>query len=94
MPRRNGTGPMGYGRATGRGFGFCTGAYPRRYGAGIGQRFGRGIGCRGLYKGFGGYIDDEVDFSSSEKEWLLNQKEFLERELKTINHDLENLNEE
>lgn len=37
MPRRNGTGPMGYGPKTGWGRGYCrVGTYPRRLGYGFG----------------------------------------------------------
>jgi len=35
MPRFNGTGPLGYGPRTGRGFGPC----------GMGMGYGRGFGC-------------------------------------------------
>lgn len=35
MPRRNGTGPMGYGPMTGRGMGYCRGGYGRGLGWGM-----------------------------------------------------------
>ena len=40
MPRRDGSGPMGYGPLTGRGMGFC--ARPSGYGMGWGYGMGRG----------------------------------------------------
>nr|WP_319474141.1 DUF5320 domain-containing protein [uncultured Sphaerochaeta sp.] len=42
MPKRNGTGPMGYGPMTGRGMGYCRGGVG--YGMGRGAGFGRGLG--------------------------------------------------
>ena len=50
MPRRDGTGPMGAGSMTGRGFGLCTGANAVKYGAGLGMGLGLGLACR---RGFG-----------------------------------------
>lgn len=40
MPRRDGTGPLGYGARSGKGMGFC------RTGFGYGQAGGRGYGHR------------------------------------------------
>ncbi len=51
MPRRDGTGPMGAGPATGRGFGPCTGYSGMGTGVGFGRGFDRGFGMgigRGL----------------------------------------------
>lgn len=46
MPYRDGTGPMGRGPMTGRGFGYCgAGAgFVPGYGMGYGRGFGRGMG--------------------------------------------------
>jgi len=44
MPRLDGTGPLGYGAMTGRGFGSCCS------GLGSGRRFGRGYGFRNFTK--------------------------------------------
>ena len=58
MPGRDGTGPMGMGRATGRGAGDCTGsaardaANPVGFARGFGRGFGLGRG-RGLGRGYG-----------------------------------------
>jgi len=41
MPRFNGTGPLGYGPATGRGMGYCTGF----------RGWGRGFGAFGQFRG-------------------------------------------
>lgn len=49
MSRKNGTGPMGAGPATGRGFGPCTGYSGA--GTGFGRGFGRGFGM-GMGRGF------------------------------------------
>ena len=59
MPRRDGTGPMGTGSMTGKGYGLCTSANAARYGVGLemgsgpgpGPGPGPGLGCR---RGFGG----------------------------------------
>ena len=42
MPQRDGTGPMGQGPLTGRGFGPCEGTRPFGRGRGFGRGFGRG----------------------------------------------------
>ena len=52
MPRLDGTGPAGFGPATGRGLGYCTG-YPVGYRRGFGNRpymgFGGGRGYRNRF---------------------------------------------
>ncbi|MDP8218647.1 MAG: DUF5320 domain-containing protein, partial [Candidatus Theseobacter exili] len=60
MPGGNGTGPMGMGRMTGRGAGFCAGYSTPGYskpvpGRGRGLGFGRGAygRGRGFLRGFG-----------------------------------------
>lgn len=53
MPGLNGTGPMGQGPATGRGFGYCVNEYPVFAGRGGGRGMGRGRGM-GFGRGFGG----------------------------------------
>lgn len=92
MPGRDGTGPMGMGQMTGRGFGFCGNKfYGRRncYVMGFGRR-GYGFGPKygaGYESGPGYGFKQNV----TEKEFLQNQKEFLESQLKLIVSELEDL---
>lgn len=86
MPGRDGTGPIGRGAMTGRGFGLCKDANPTVYGGraswfGQGFRFGRGYRCRG---GFGWGFENQ-------KEMLEDQKVFLEDRLDAIKKQLEEL---
>lgn len=78
MPRRDGTGPMGAGAATGRGLGFCSGVNAAGYGAGF------GFGCR---RGFG-IIQTSP---KTQKEILQEQKSLLENRLRIIDNQLENI---
>lgn len=87
MPGRDGTGPMGRGAMTGRGFGICTDVNASEYGTGFG--FGRGLGLgrgfdcrRGLGWGFA---------SKTKKEFLADQKKFLEERLNMVSKQLEEL---
>lgn len=82
MPRRDGTGPMGMGAMTGRGFGYCnsykTPSFIGRMGLGVGT--GRGF-CRFPYN---------YNLSPEEKkEMLIRQKDVLENQLETIKKQLE-----
>ena len=88
MPRRDGTGPMGRGSMTGRGFGVCTGAKASGFGRGMGM--GLGLGFRGCRRGFGfsGVTVNNVA-STSDKECLAEQKDLLEKRLELINKQLE-----
>ena len=43
MPRLDGTGPMGWGSMTGRGFGYCAGVDTFRYARGFRRGFGRDL---------------------------------------------------
>ncbi len=94
MPGRNGTGPMGMGQMTGRGFGFCGNRfYGRRNcyemsfgrrGFGYGARFGVGYGYGSRY----GFRND-----MTEKEYLQDQKEFLESQIELIEREIDDLND-
>ena len=59
MPRGDRTGPMGMGRMTGRGAGYCAGfavpgyANPMGYAGGFGYGFGRGRGFRRMFNATG-----------------------------------------
>ena len=88
MPRRDGTGPMGCGSMTGRGFGVCTGGNVNGFGRAMGM--GLGLGFRGCRRGFGfsGVTVNNVA-STSDKECLAEQKDLLEKRLELINKQLE-----
>lgn len=75
MPRRDGTGPMGYGPQTGRGFGLCQRGFGRGPGMGFGRRFGMG---RGFY-------NEPVQLTKEE------QKRILEAELKNIEDEKQSI---
>lgn len=92
MPGRDGTGPMGAGPMTGRGFGFCTGANAMKYGAGLGRGLGMGLACRrGFGRWFGrGFAIDEAA-PKTQKELLQNQKAILEKRLEAIDKQLKDI---
>jgi len=86
MPGRNGTGPMGRGATTGRGFGFCNGVNVVGYGAGSKTGQGRG---HGMGLGRNSVADSAV--SKTQKELLQDQREFLKSRLDTISKQLDSL---
>lgn len=86
MPRRDGTGPIGTGSMTGRGFGLCTGNNAVRYR--VGQGLGLRLTCR---HGFGRDFAVNRAFSKTEKELLQEQKDILQNRLEDIDNQLENL---
>lgn len=80
MPRRNGTGPLGMGPMTGRGFGLCSAgnfAYKSRLGCRMG--YGRGFGRR-----LGYYLADQ----RNERDFLEDEKAILEERIKNIDEIL------
>lgn len=95
MSRGDGTGPMGMGRMTGRGAGFCAGFSAPGYANSAGFRRGL-IGVRGLCRIFYGigmprrarldYLENDSAYEPalSEKELLSQQAEFLESELRQV----------
>ena len=90
MPRRNGTGPMGTGAMTGRGYGLCTGGDVMKNDAGIGLRLGFGCGC-GLGRGIGrGLAVNQTD-SETQKEMLQEKRAMLKNRLQIIDKQLGNL---
>ncbi|MDK9711777.1 DUF5320 domain-containing protein [Acidaminobacter sp.] len=96
MPGRDGTGPIGAGAMTGRGFGGSfAGAgkgmgFGRSMGFGFARGMGRGIGCRrGFGRFFVDYGTDEPLFAASEKEILAEQKKILEAQLDAINKKMQ-----
>lgn len=67
MPRRDGTGPMGFGSKTGRGLGPCKGAIAEsNMIAGFGRTFGNGRG-----RGFGRYFAANQASFITKKDMLL-----------------------
>jgi hypothetical protein len=90
MPGKDGTGPMGRGAMTGRGFGICAGANAVKYGAGLGTGLGLGLGCR---RGYGRNFAADTTESKTEKELLTEQKELLQNRLEIISKQLEKLSE-
>ncbi len=80
MPRRNGTGPLGYGPLTGRGMGNCRGGAGVGYGMGRGAGFGRGLG-------WGMYAPPVAPISLAER------KRLLEEELKQLDAQMKESNE-
>jgi len=89
MPGRDGTGPMGMGTTTGRGFGFCGNRfYDRKNCYGMGFR-GRGFGYGPRY-GYGpGYSRQDI----TEREFLEKQKELLKSQIDIIDRELDDLND-
>lgn len=90
MPYFDGTGPLGRGPLTGRGFGPCGDGY----GFGFGRR-GRGRGFGGGFFGFGrgygrGYGMRPLT-SAEEKEVLEDYRDSLKEELSAVDKELEGL---
>lgn len=108
MPRGDGTGPMGYGRMTGRGAGYCGGfatpgyANPAGFGYGFRRGRGRGRGFRRMHYGVAypeypdlvhhAYGDPVADFYD-EREVLSRQAKVLEQQLQQVKKRLSNLEE-
>ena len=109
MPRGDGSGPMGMGRMTGRGAGYCAGfaapgyASPVGYTGGFGCRSGRGRGFRRMLyatgvpgwacNGYPAYAEATEDVSD-ERAFLNNQAEFLEKQLQQVKKRLSHLKED
>ena len=101
MPRRDGTGPMGFGPMTGRGLGFCNLANVSRLGLGLGFGLGlgrgRGFGRRMAYY-FAGVPPDTLPNTRSDtlsmqkrRKNSLSSKAFLEDRLDMISKQLDGL---
>lgn len=87
MPYGDGTGPMGRGPMTGRGFGWCNGR---------GGRFGRGFGFREpFYKGRFGSAqpvisrEDELRVMEREAAVLEEEKRALQQEIERLKKELQ-----
>ena len=77
MPKFDGTGPLGQGPRTGRGFGPCSGGMG--YGRGFGGGFGMGYGRRQLFT------------KKEEKEVLEDELKDLEDEMQAVKERLSEL---
>lgn len=88
MPRRDGTGPMGQGAMTGRGMGICNGGDNVQYGYGVGYGRRAGLNCR---RGYFRYNRPGAPVYQQQPDSLKEQKELLERRLKEINNQLDQL---
>lgn len=88
MPRRDGSGPMGDGAMTGKGFGSCTGANTLVKGTGLGLGFKNGMACR---HGLRRFSAADQTTSETRKIVLQTQKEALKNRLAVIDRQLEGL---
>ncbi|NCB52932.1 MAG: hypothetical protein EOM54_13825 [Clostridia bacterium] len=86
MPGRDGTGPMGAGSITGRGFGFCAGGANKGPGPGFGFACGRGL--RG---GFGMGRAAGQTSAMARKDLLSEQRDLLKKRLDVIEKQIESL---
>jgi len=100
MPRGDGTGPMGMGRMTGRGAGFCAGfaapGYANYAGFGCGRGFRRMFYATGLpgwarlgYPAYAGTYEPAL----GEKELLSRQAELLKSQLEQVKKRLSSFKE-
>lgn len=103
MPGLNGTGPMGAGPRTGRGYGYCgngSAVHSAYYGYGRGRGgFGRGMGFGyGARIGYGQPFTapplDDQNYLNNELDALKREKAFLEDREKLINEQLQSLKKE
>ncbi len=107
MPRGDRTGPMGMGRMSGRGAGYCAGyqvpGCANQAGFGRGMGFGRGRGGGGFRRMFAGVgmprwgrfsnapYADESTVAANEKAFLKDRAAFLEEELAEVKTRLSNM---
>jgi hypothetical protein len=105
MPYGDGTGPVGKGPVTGRGFGFCQGFdHPgnalgpgRGKGRGAGRGFNRGYGQGfGFRAGYSHYVNygfpEPVEYSPErEKEYLKNRIDSLEKTITSLKKRMNDL---
>jgi hypothetical protein len=82
MPRQDKTGPMGEGSMTGRGRGFCEGAYGP--GLGMGRGYGR-VMCGWFFQKYQAMSkEDKRELLESEAEDLKQELQMVEEELKEL----------
>ncbi len=82
MPRRDGTGPMGAGPASGWGAGPCGAGYGMNRPLGRGHGFRRTVGCCPPLYGWG--MAPQVN----REDVLRQQKEFMEEQIRLIDSEL------
>ncbi len=89
MPYRNGTGPMGAGPLTGRGFGYCGAGF----GFGRGFGMGMGYGWRTGGWGFAPYVLNPAYAPTVElqKQALINEQKYLETRLEALKAQINSL---
>jgi hypothetical protein len=87
MPRGDGTGPMGRGSMTGRGMGYCV----RAFESGEASYIGGGI-RRGSRRWFGRGCTVMNASAENKKEFLEDEKNFLQRRLESLEKELEKMN--
>ena len=83
MPRKNGTGPLGQGPMTGRAAGRCNPSFIKTEGLG-----------RGLKRGIGRGFFNSINAIDSEKENLIQQKEWLDQQSAVILNRLAQIEED
>ena len=102
MPRGDGTGPMGMGRMTGRGVGYCAGFTAPGYSnqTGFGRGFGGGCGFRKMFyaTGLPGWVrfgnpayTGAYESVADEKEILRRHADYLESQLEQVKKQISNL---
>lgn len=105
MPGLNGTGPMGQGPATGRGFGDCVQERPINDGRGRGRGMGRGVGFGRSFRagrrfhGFPPYAYAAHPYQyeitpEDEIAYLKEHAAYLEKEIKEIHNRISSLKKE
>ena len=87
MPTGDGTGPMGRGSMTGRGMGYCV----RAFESGEASYIGGGI-RRGSRRWFGRGCTVMNASAENKKEFLEDEKNFLQRRLESLEKELEKMN--
>ncbi len=98
MPRGDGTGPAGQGPMTGRGMGYCAGYnqpgyISGGYGRGMGYGRGRGPGWRrnAYFNQPAQPAQPAQTVTTSEKQYLKDQADALQQELKAVKERLSQL---
>ncbi len=89
MPYRDGTGPMGAGPMTGRGFGYCRAGAGFSRGPGMGMGYGRKLGAWGVDPSTPNFA-----FAPSvelQKQALITQQKFLEARLEALKAQIDAL---
>ncbi|MGA8942106.1 MAG: DUF5320 domain-containing protein [Thermoactinomyces sp.] len=90
MPGKDGTGPIGFGSKTGRGYGHCERAVKIGHGKSSGRRMG--FGCKhGFSHRLGRNFEWDMFSPETKKKLLQKQKELFQIRIGAIDKQLENL---